>query len=135
MGPKIIFAPVGGGDWAQASISASGLPGMGDFASFSVVLPNQFRRGIKGFTLEATSTDGWLISSLSIQIGDEASKSLNLSQAGGIWLDVLEQNTAISIYKGFPYHNVWTFDDLDAFPTKGGMSHITVLDNFEKDSA
>jgi hypothetical protein len=108
---------------------------MGDFASFSVVLPNQFRKGIKGFTLEATSTDGWLISSLSIQIGDEASKSLNLSQAGGIWLDVLEQHTAIWVYMGYPYHNVWTWTDLDAFPTKGEMSYTTVLANFEKDSA
>jgi hypothetical protein len=110
---------------------------MGDFASFSVVLPKEFQSGIKGFTLEATSTDGWLISSLSIQIGDKASKSFSLSDEGGIWLDGENDNHEY-LCEWFPYHNIiwtWTFDDLNGFPTKGKMSYTPVPANFERDSA
>jgi hypothetical protein len=142
MGPKILFAPVGPGNWAQASITASNLPGRGLDDAFSVELPAHFQSGVKGFTIEATNIDGWLISSLSIQIGDGPVKILNLGGTGetGVWLDGLPYNNdPDTMYLGLPYHNFWTFEDLDAFPTNTEMTDksdffddITVLADFEK---
>jgi hypothetical protein len=139
MGPKIMFAPVGPGNWAQASITALNLPGRGLDDAFSVELPAHFQSGVKRFTIEATNVDGWLISSLSIQIGDGPVKILNLGGTG-VWLDGLPYNNdPDTMYLGKPYHNFWTFEDLDAFPTNTEMTDkpdffedITVLADFEK---
>jgi hypothetical protein len=137
MGPTILFAPVGDGNWAQASITPLTLPGNNRDDVFSVALPGHFRSGVKGFTIEATSIDGWLISGLSIQIGDGPVKILDLGD-DGVWLDSPPYNDATNnnLYLGFPYHNLWTFEDLNAFPTETEMTGksdvITVLPDFKK---
>jgi hypothetical protein len=126
MAPRMLFQPSGTGDWAFVSFSEGQLPAMDASAMFSVMLPPQFQSGIKAFNIKATSTDGWLISSASIQIGDDFhTLKLGPNDGDSMWLDGVPFNSGA--YSGFEKSEVWTFASLDAVPTTFEDKSTTTL--------
>ena len=119
MGPKMLLDPRNGNS-ALVSFSAGELPARGASNTYSVLLPTHFQGGIQSMDIQATSTDGWLLSSASIQIGDDAPLTLTLTNTGdgSIWLDGLPADNA-SGYDGSPYSDRWTFWYSLAFPPSG----------------
>ena len=124
MGPKMLLDPKNGNS-ALVSFTEGDLPARGASNTYSVFLPTHFQGGIQSMNIQATTTDGWLISSASIQIGDDALITLRLTKDdGSIWLDGLPTDNA-SGYGGSPYSNLWTFWYSLEFPPSGTESTLS----------